>query len=279
MNSTPVFAGCCGPGEAPAPRILSAFDRRHRRFFCTRFLASLRATGNNEVVHPVAVGLYPSEGERLVRFRGVQPFFRRETDERVPRRRLREFGEITRALSPATPVAYWDAGDVIFQARLQPLWELLRTHPGKLLAVREPCGHPDNPAVVWWTETITDPAARRDAQRTVFDRPFLNGGFLAGDASALTQYFDTVADWYGTAKLAGSRNAGDQLALNVYCHSRPEAWHEISESWNYCLCRRKRNTCYRRDDGRYVDVRGVPIQAVHGNASTLDSIPFRRTPF
>jgi hypothetical protein len=79
--------------------------------------------------------------------------------------------------------------------------------------------------------------------------------------------------------LAGSGDPGDQMALNVYCHSRPEAWHEIPESWNYCLWGRSRKTSYRREDGRYDDVRGVPIHVLHGNARTLDAVPFRRKPF
>jgi hypothetical protein len=280
QNSRPSDGAGCLSKSAPATgHVLAAFDRRDLRLFREQFLTSLRAAGNSESVIPVAVGLYPSERERLARASGVKPVFRSETAEHVARRRLREFAEITSGLPPATPVAYWDAGDVIFQGRLQPLWEMLRIHPGKLLAVREPSGHPDNSAVIAWTESIADPAARRDAQQTIFHRPFLNSGFLAGAASALATYFHTVANWYDTPKLAGSRDWGDQLALNVYCHSRPEAWHEIPESWNYCLWRRNRKACHRREDGQYVDVRGVPIHVVHGNAHTLDVAPFRRKPF
>ena len=175
-------------------------------------------------------------------------------------------------MPPATPVAYWDAGDVFFQSRLEPLWELVRAHPGTLLAAREPSGYPDNPAVVQWTETIIDPAARRDAQRTVFHRPFLNSGFLAG---TLSECFETTEHWYNTPKLAGSGDPGDQLALNVYCHSHPEVWREISESWNYCLWGRNRKTYYRKEDGRFVDARGLPIHVVHGYAQTLHSVSIR----
>ena len=92
----------------------------------------------------------------------------------------------------------------------------------------------------------------------------------------MTKYFRTVANWYDMPKLRGSKDWGDQLALNVYCHSQPEVWHEIPESWNYCLCWRNRKTMYRREDGRYIDVRGVPINVVHGNANTLAAASFRR---
>ena len=139
--------------------------------------------------------------------------------------------------------------------------------------MREPSGHPENPAVVQWTETISDPAARRDAQQVLFHRPFLNSGFLAGSAAALTKYFETAAQWYATPKLAGTGDPGDQLALNVYCHSHSDAWQEISETWNYCLWGRRPGTFHCGADGRFIDVRGVPIHVVHGDAQTLDSIP------
>jgi hypothetical protein len=261
------------------PLVLVAFDRRHLKVFRERFLASLRASGNNETVMPVAVGLYPSERQRLARAPGTTPLFRNANGAHVARRRLREFAEITSALPPESPVAYWDAGDIIFQGSLQPLWELVRAYPDKLLAAREPTSHPENGAVAVWTESISDPAARREAQQTIFHRPFINSGFLAGDAGTLAKYFQTVSNWYDSPKLAGSIDWGDQLALNVYCHSLPEVWQEIPESWNYCLWGRNRKTCHRRGDGRYVDVRGVPIHVVHGNAQTLDWPPLPRETF
>jgi hypothetical protein len=269
----------CPQAEIVPGRVLSAFDRRHLGLFCTRFLTSLRATGNPELVIPLAVGLYPSERRRLARKFGVKPVFRSDNGQTVARRRLRDFIEVTGSLPPMTPVAYWDAGDVIFQGRLQPLWELVRAHPDKLLAAREPSGHPDNPAVAKWTDSISDPVARRSAQKSIYCRAFLNGGFAAGTAAAMTKYFRTVANWYDTPKLHGSKDWGDQLALNVYCHSDPDCWQEIPESWNYCLCRRNRKTMYRREDGSYIDVRGVPIHVVHGNANTLGAAALRRKTF
>jgi hypothetical protein len=176
----------------------------------------------------------------------------------------------------ATPVAYWDAGDIVFQARLQPLWDLVRKHPDKLLAAREPCGYPANAAVAKWTQSISDPSARCAAQEVVYRNAFLNSGFAAGTAGAISKYFRTVANWYDSPKLGGSKCWGDQLALNVYCHSQPDAWQEIPESWNYCLCLRDRKTMYRREDGRYIDVRGVAVNVVQGNANTLSAAAFRR---
>jgi hypothetical protein len=258
--------------------ILAAFNRRHRKHFEQRFLHSLRASGNDELVIPVAIGLYPSERRRLASLFGVRPVFQHENGHEVPRRRLRDFAEITDTLPADTPVAYWDAGDVIFQASLKPLWDLTREHPDKILAVREPRGYPDNAAVASWTNSITDPASRRAVQQTIFHQPFLNSGFVAGTARALNQYFTSVANWYDIPKLAGSHDWGDQLALNVYCHSNPDKWHEISESWDYCLCLRDRQSVYRDENGTYVDVRGVPIYAVHGNAHTLNAVPIRRAP-
>ena len=62
--------------------------------------------------------------------------------ERPPIRRLRDFADVVASWPEATPAAYWDAGDVIFQNRLAPLWTLVRSQPGKLLAVGEPVSFP-----------------------------------------------------------------------------------------------------------------------------------------
>jgi hypothetical protein len=102
---------------------------------------------------------------------------------------------------------------------------------------------------------------------------------MAGSARSLLKYFSTVADWYRGPELAGSSDPGDQVALNLYCHSNPESWLEVPETWNYCLARRNLRFLYRDQDGRYVDIRGTPIYAVHGNAGTLNSVPVRRAPF
>jgi hypothetical protein len=278
MNSPRAAVGSYGSVDKAAPRVLAIFNRRHRRLFLTGFLASLRATGNSEVVVPVAVGLYPSEREHLARSRGVQPVFIRETNEHVARRRLRYFAQIVRTLPHGTPIAYWDAGDVLFQSRLDPLWEVVRANPDKILAACEPTGS-DYLVNDEWTRSIINSQARRDAQRIISNRPFINSGFLAGSARALIKYFDTVAHWYDTPKLGGSWDPGDQMALNLYCRSNLEDWRQIPESWNYCLCGRNRKTFRCFKDGRFVDVRGVPIYVVHGNARTLSTRQLIRRPF
>jgi hypothetical protein len=264
-------------GDPTAPRILASFNRRHLGPFCRRFMASLRASGNDELVTPVAIGLYPSEQRQLASLAGVRPIFLSENGGHAARRRLREFAAIATALPPATPIAYWDAGDVVFQARLAPLWSAVAKHPGKILAAPEPMTYSANRAMILWAESIADPAERRDVQRTLTPHQVLNSGFAAGSASAMKTYFDVVARWYESPRLAGTTDPGDQLGLNVYCYTRPEAWQEVSEGWNYCLFGRPPKSCFRSEDGRYVDARGTSVYVVHGNARTLEAAPFRRT--
>ena len=272
--------GACSRGSARSVtgHVLAAFDRRHLRLFQERFLRSLRGAGNKEVVIALAVGLYPSERERLSRLSGVRPWFRNDNGQTVARRRLRDFEEIANALPPDAAIAYWDAGDVVFQGRLHALWHQVLAHPDKLLVAREPSGHPENQAVVHWTRGIVDAEARRNARHFLYYRAWLNGGFVAGTARVMSKYFRTVQNWYDVPTLKGSADWGDQLALNLYCHSDPERWHEVSEGWNYCLCLRNPKTVYRRENGRYIDVRGVPVHVVHGNAHSLSVAPFRRQP-
>jgi len=257
--------------------VLAAFNRRHFPLFCNQFLRSLRASGNQEPVLALAMGLYPSERRKLERLPKVAAFFRRDNGQFVGRQRLRAFQEVLGALPPETAIAYWDAGDVIFQGRLKPLWELVQNCPDKVLVAREAASHPKNTAVAGWTHGIRDPEARRWARELLYDRPFLNAGFMAGTARTLLKYFRTVAPWYGSTRLAGTSNPGDQMALNLYCHSHPEAWTEVPQGWNYCLIFRDMKTVYRDRKGRYVDVGGLPIYAVHGNGHTLHSVPLRGT--
>ena len=73
----------------------------------------------------------------------------------VPVRRLLDFQGVVAGWPSDVPVAYWDVGDVIFQSRLQLLWDLVRTHHGSLLAVSE-TGHPKNPAVAKWSEKASE---------------------------------------------------------------------------------------------------------------------------
>ena len=157
--------------------------------------------------------------------------------------------------------------------------KLYRKNPDKLLVAREPASHPESPTIAAWTRDIIDSASRREVRHLLYPSSWLNGGFVAGTAGALLKYFRTVANWYDSPRLAGSQNKGDQLALNVYCHSHPEAWHEVAESWNYCLCRRDLTTVFRGGNGKYVDVRGVPIYVVHGNGQKLNTVTIRRKPF
>ncbi len=168
-TATPVLPG----------RILAAFDRRHLRLFKRRFLGSLRRSGNSETVTAVASGLYPSEQRVLAAMPGVEVFVA-PNDGHPARRRLRDFQNAIAAWSDETPVAYWDAGDVVFQDRIAPLWDLVRADPERLLAVREVIELAKSTVALDWVETIRDPEARQRALDLLSVRPVLNSGFAAG---------------------------------------------------------------------------------------------------
>lgn len=256
--------------------VLGAFDRRHFDFFLHQFVASLRATGNVETVIPLAIGLRPSERRRLAQLPGVRPHFLVRNSQHAARRRLQGFKEIVEQLPLDANVAYWDVGDVIFQAPINPLWELVQRNPGKLLLVREPITHRESSFVAECIHTIADPELRRQTFDLLADRPILNSGFVAGTAKTLLNYWRTSANWYDSPVLRGSICWGDQMAFNIYCYSNPEAWQEIDEGWNYCLKDRSRSEVYLSENGQYVDSRGTPIQVVHGNAGTLKTVAVRR---
>jgi hypothetical protein len=260
-------------------RVLAAFDRRHLERFRRQFLGSLRAAGNNEPVTAVGYGLYPSEQRILARTPGLELVARPAGGggaERPPIRRLHDFADVVASWPEATPAAYWDAGDVIFQSRLATLWTLVRSHPGKLMAVREPVSFPRNPAVRAWTQSIHDLQARRRAFALLSSRPFLNSGFAAGTAQTLRAYFREADRLIHSTDLRGSTDWGDQTALNLYCHSQPERWHQVDQGWNYCVHDRPHGEVHVRPTGRVVASTGCPIHVVHGNALSLPQMVISR---
>jgi hypothetical protein len=266
-------------GEAPARRelgrVLAAFDRNHYSGFRRRFLVSFRSAGNTEWVTAVTYGLEPSETRALEAMERVEVVARPGGSLSPAVRRLRDFQDVLAPWDPQTPVAYWDAADVVFQGRLDPLWARVRQYPHQILAVREPLGHPGNSAVRNWTLSIAGRFARQEAFRLLATNPFLNAGFLAGTAGSLLRYLQYADRLRNTPPVNTTTDWGDQTVLNLYCHANPEVWQEVEESWNYCLCNRDLSETYRREDGRYVNRHHVPIHVVHGNAHTL-SFPRRR---
>jgi hypothetical protein len=250
-------------------RVLAAFDRCHLRRFRHLFLDSLRSCGNRETVTAVVYGLRPSEERTLASQPGVEVAALPERGVVPAIRRLHDFQHIIAQWPDDTPVAYWDAGDVRFQGRLDSLWDLVRAHPDQLLAVREPIGHPENLAVSQWTQTINDASLRRSAFDLLSRNPFLNSGFAAGTGRAMLHYL-REAEWLrNSSALHGSLDWGDQTALNLYCHSNPGRWFEIPEGWNYCLYQRPRRDYQLRPDGRVVSAVDAPIHVVHGNGKSF----------
>ncbi|MFG0265198.1 MAG: glycosyltransferase [Rhodopirellula sp. JB055] len=123
------------PEVVQTAKILVAFNRRDVRRFQDVFLRTLRASGNTQEVIVVGYGLYPSEIQSLQRLANVR-FIRQPYNGQLPPvRRLSDFRDIVSLLAPRTPVAYWDAGDVLFQGRLDSLWQQTQQHPDQILSV------------------------------------------------------------------------------------------------------------------------------------------------
>ncbi len=182
--------------------------------------------------------------------------------------RVYDFPRVLEGWPADTPVAYWDAGDVVFQGSLAPLWDLVRAHPGKVLAAREPVEIGGSPVIGSWTDTIRDPAARRRTFEIFSTTPFVNAGFAAGTAGALRDCFLAAGRLLDTS-LVGVGPWGDQVAVNCYIHTVPGVWQEIPDAWNYCLSCRDPRTFRFRPDGRVDSQDGSPVHVVHGNGRTL----------
>lgn len=248
-------------------RILTAFDRNHLDRFRRQFLPTLRASGNREPVTAVVYGVSPSERARL-EAAGVEVVIGRDPGPGPAMARVRDFPAVIRRWPEDTPVAFWDAGDILFQGPLAPLWELVRAHPGQLLVAREPVEIGASPAIAPWTSTIIDPAARRWTFDVLASNVFYNAGFAAGTARTMIDYLQAANRLLDTS-LRGVDYWGDQVAMNYQLHTHPGTWREISDGWNYCIIFRDPRTYRVRPDGRVESRDGTPVHVVHGNGQTL----------
>lgn len=266
---------CPAGSRGLAPRILAAFNRRDYDKFRRQFLRSLRAAGNQEQVIAFAYGVYPSERLRLATQPEVQAIGIPNNQVSPSLRRLHDFQTAIAHLPDDTPVAYWDAGDVIFQNSLAPLWEHVHACPDKLLIAREAKSYPHNPIIVPWTNRIRDAKSRRWALGVIAAHPFLNSGFAAGTARSMLRYLREGDELLKSA-LQGVDWWGDQVALNLFCHTNPNRWEEISDTWNFALAGRDRWTYRFEGNGRVATADGTHVRVAHGNAGTLGpaALPF-----
>ncbi len=184
-------------------------------------------------------------------------------------RRVGDIADVVARWPGETPIAYWDAGDILFQGRLGPLWDVVRDRPDRLHLAREPVTIGESPLVAKWTETIIDPKARRRAFELLSTNPYLNAGFVAGTAHAFARHLPEVRRLLHSGSLVGTRDWGDQTAMNLYCHSNPDAWNEVPDGWNFCVGLRDPRSYRIRSDGRIERPGGDPVQVIHATAGTL----------
>jgi hypothetical protein len=249
-------------------RILAAFDRKHLRLFVRRFLRTLRNEGNSETVTAVTSGLFPSERRCLARMPRVEVIVA-PNDGHPARQRLRDFQPVVASWHPDTPVAYWDAADVVFQDRIAPLWDLVRTHPDRLLVVTEPIPFHESTTCWKWTELIQDPEARARALDLFRGCLTINSGFAAGTARTMLGYLKEADRLLNSPALEGTGDWGDQTAMNLYCRSNPHTWREIPTGWNYCILGRRPGEFRVSSEGRTERLDGEPLHVVHGQGMTL----------
>jgi hypothetical protein len=262
---------CTGVLPRRPGQILTAFDRRDLRRFSRIFLPSLRSKGNHERVTAVVYALYPSEQATLRAKPGVDVVAIADNGVCPALRRLRDFQDVIARWPDDTPIAYWDAGDILFQSNLEPLWDLVGGSPDVLLVGREPLSYPENPVIQRWTNCIRDPEARRRAFELTSTHTFLNSGFAAGTARALMRYLREADRLLHSPALEGVGDWGDQLALNLFCYSYAGACRELAAAWNFALAGRDPLEFFVDANGRFQSRLGMPIHVVHGNSGILRS--------
>ena len=272
----------CSPATEPSPppisiaadatpragRILVAFDRTHFQLFQQRFLASLRRSGNQELVTAVTSGLYPSEVRRLETTTGVEVVIA-PNDGNPARRRPRDFARILADWPEDTPVAYWDAPDILFQRPVAELWDLVRSRPDRLLVASEVLRFGGNEVADFWINTISDPEARRAALALVAGRHVFNSGFAAGTADTMRRCLLEIDRILHSPAIHGSTDWADQTALNLYLYGQPDVWSQVSSTWNYCLVGLRPGDFRVRSDGQIERSDGTLAHVVHGNGKTF----------
>lgn len=255
------------------PTVLAAFDRYDVSRFRSLFMRSLRASGNHGPVIALTYGLYPSERRTLERLPNLELLaFDKDPQSHPAWRRYADFQCALRGLPAATPVAYWDAGDIVFQNRLDEIWSTVRRNPCKLLLTRELLGHGENEAVYEWFDEMTNAEHREKVRSALGSAPVFNSGFLASTASHLTATLKDL-DHIMKSMMDGPKWGKDQLALNYYHATQADACQEIDNAWNFTLCTRDPNELVVGDDGRAERSQGKPVHVIHGNDSTLKRMP------
>jgi hypothetical protein len=232
-------------------------------------MTTLRESGNDEHVWAFAYGLSPLELEQLEAIRGLTVVSIPADGDCPALRRLEDFPRVLAGWPADTPVAYWDAGDVLFQDRLGPLWDLVAEDPDKLLVAPEPLTYPENPVIRTWSDYVIDPVAREETFRIMASHTFLNSGFAAGTPGSLMAYCREGANLLRSPALWGVDFWGDQPAMNLYCHTRPGCFKIIDRGWNYALAGRPQDQYQVDMDGRGWRTDGGPIHVLHGNSGTL----------
>ena len=255
--------------DFPEPQIFAAFDRRDIDRFEHQFLRTLRSHGNSQAVTAVGYGLFPSERRRIEALPNVRPDWQSYNGQMPPVRRIADFARLLESCPARTPVAYWDVADVIFQDSLTELWQEIQSTPDRLLAVIEPKSYPENKIIPAWSLTIRHPRYRRQAFELLKQSPFLNSGFAAGTAGVMLHYFQRAVAMRNGPELSGTSDWGDQMCLNMYCHTHCDRWRAVDQRWNFCVHDRKPGEIRVSPIGYIESRKGAKISVAHGNARSL----------
>ncbi len=242
------------------PRIFVALDRNHFNLLLSQFIPSLRASGNNEALLVLAYGFYPTQQRKLARMPGVEVYDRPLSSIPPMIKRLEDFQRLLDTVPNRSPVAFWDAGDVMFQHSLQPLWKSIEQEPNKFHAVLEPTRSYSES----WLSAIRDQELRNRFRKRVKEFGFVNGGFGAATALTMKRYLRTTNQIFREQGLID-----DQTAMNLFCLMNPNGWKALHEGWNYCLCLRDAREVRFARDGKLQSSNGEQIYVAHGNARTF----------
>ena len=249
--------------------VLAGFDGRHLKLFQTLFLPSLRESGNNETVLAVTSGLTSSERRGLHQSGNVAAMDVRVKGSRhIATDRFKHFAEILRDIPRGSKVAFWDAGDVVFQKSLKGLWKQVEENTSKVAVVAEPWSHRTISARDQWISTTRELSHEIELRRILRHKPIINGGFAAGYVEPMRHFLLGTDRWIHSPKLRGT-GSFNQIAMGSHCFTS-NCHVFVDAGWNYCLAGRPTADAYVAKDGNLTDRKTQRrIAVVHGNGKTL----------
>ena len=241
----------------PRHAIVTCCDARFGDFLLRHWLVSLRANVNLSGVDVVVLDYGLTDAQRQELTGQDVLLFSCERDGVISNIRYRD---ICRLLDQREydQILSVDAGDIIFQADIRPLFD---QHTDQFRAVPEERQIPFLQMVIQRSDL--PPERFREILAFLGDKPMVNAGVVFGPARKFREFWN----FYKETSRAFDCFGMDQMLLNYVLYH--EGFVALDRGFNFVLV--TASSRYSVRDGVFVDALGAVIPVVH-NAGNVDSM-------